>query len=68
LLKKAGRGPKPSSTPPVLATIHSLFSLQWSDPQNLLEIGQYATNAYQIFCHGEWRKKVGPQDKDIYKY
>ena len=30
-------------------------------------IGQYATDAYFMFCRGDWRK-VQPLDKDLLKY
>ena len=41
--------------------------LQWTTPMQLHGIGQYAADAYFMFCRGEWRK-VQPLDKDLLKY
>ena len=37
------------------------------DPRELHGVGQYAADAYHIFCRGEWRV-VKPLDKDLAKY
>lgn len=42
--------------------------LQWTTPQQLHGIGQYAADAYYIFCRNQWRKRQPPQDKDLLKY
>ena len=42
--------------------------VQWSDPRQLHGIGQYATDAYNIFCRNKWREMEAPQDKDLLKY
>ena len=41
--------------------------LQWADPKELHGVGQYAADAYNIFCRGDWRS-VSPTDKDLLKY
>lgn len=41
--------------------------LQWTDPKELHGVGQYAADAYNIFCRGDWRS-VSPTDKDLLKY
>lgn len=41
--------------------------LQWADPQELHAIGQYGSDAYAIFCRGNW-KSIVPKDKDLLKY
>lgn len=48
------------------ATSHIIHT-QWSDPRELHGIGQYAADAYWIFCRGAWRD-VHPADKDLKKY
>ena len=40
---------------------------QWKDPIELYGIGQYAADAYYIFCRGLWRE-VEPEDKDLKRY
>lgn len=40
---------------------------QWMDPKELHGVGQYAADAYNIFCRGDWRS-VSPTDKDLLKY
>ena len=45
----------------------SLLGVQWKDPLELHGIGQYAADAYFIFCRGDWRD-VKPADKDLLKY
>lgn len=40
---------------------------QWTDPLELHGIGQYAADAYFMFCRGCWRE-VHPADKDLLKY
>lgn len=30
-------------------------------------VGQYAADAYNIFCRGDWRS-VAPKDKDLLRY
>lgn len=41
--------------------------VQWTDPKELHGVGQYAADAYNIFCRGDWRS-VSPADKDLLKY
>ena len=41
--------------------------LQWVDPIQLHGIGQYASDAYFMFCRGLWQE-VSPSDKDLLKY
>lgn len=38
-----------------------------TDPRDLHGIGQYAADAYSIFCRGRWRD-VQPEDKDLRRY
>ncbi|KAL0041386.1 hypothetical protein WJX79_001597 [Trebouxia sp. C0005] len=40
---------------------------EWLDPIELHGIGQYASDAYFIFCRGNWRD-VDPSDKDLLRY
>ena len=40
---------------------------QWLSPLELHGIGQYAADAYFIFCRGNWRE-VEPKDKDLLRY
>lgn len=42
--------------------------LQWTDPRQLHGIGQYAYDAYTMFCRGKWREMSAPEDKDLLKY
>lgn len=37
------------------------------DPTVLFGVGQYASDAFKIFCLGEWQS-VTPEDKDLKKY
>lgn len=40
----------------------------WSkDPTILFGVGRYASDAYKIFCLGEWQS-VTPEDKDLKRY
>lgn len=39
----------------------------WTDPQELHGIGQYAADAYWMFCRGRWQQ-VDPADKDLRRY
>ena len=41
--------------------------LQWLDPIELHGIGQYASDAYFIFCRGNWQD-LQPSDKDLLRY
>ena len=43
------------------------YALQWLDPIELHGIGQYASDAYFMFCRGNWQD-VEPTDKDLLKY
>ena len=43
------------------------YVLQWLDPIELHGIGQYASDAYFMFCRGNWQD-VEPTDKDLLKY
>ena len=43
------------------------LAMQWTDPKELHGVGQYAADAYNIFCRGDWRS-VSPTDKDLLKY
>lgn len=40
---------------------------EWTDPAELYCLGTYASDAYRIFCRGEWRE-VDPEDKDLARY
>jgi len=40
---------------------------QWRDPKELFNLGQYASDAYFIFCRGMW-SDVYPEDKDLKRY
>ncbi|MEW5316422.1 MAG: hypothetical protein WDW38_007797 [Sanguina aurantia] len=40
---------------------------QWTCPKQLHGIGQYAADAYNIFCRGQWQGPA-PADKDLRKY
>lgn len=42
--------------------------LQWTEPQQLHGIGQYAADAYYIFCRGKWKERGPPTDKDLLGY
>lgn len=39
----------------------------WRDPRELHGVGQYAADAYHMFCRGQWRH-VRPEDKDLKRY
>ena len=39
----------------------------WKDPKELYGIGKYASDAYAIFCLGEW-ETTQPEDKDLKLY
>jgi len=41
--------------------------VQWLDPIELHGIGQYASDAYFMFCRGNWQD-VEPSDKDLLRY
>ena len=41
--------------------------VQWTSPLELHGIGQYAADAYFMFCRGDWRD-IHPADKDLLKY
>lgn len=41
--------------------------VQWTNPVELHGVGQYAADAYNIFCRGDWRS-VSPKDKDLLRY
>jgi len=43
------------------------WHLQWLDPIELHGIGQYASDAYFMFCRGNWQD-VDPSDKDLLRY
>lgn len=40
---------------------------EWLDPIELHGIGQYASDAYFMFCRGHWQD-VDPSDKDLLRY
>lgn len=40
---------------------------EWLDPIELHGIGQYASDAYFMFCRGNWQD-VDPSDKDLLRY
>ena len=42
--------------------------MQWKDPQQLHGIGQYAADAYNLFCRNKWQEMRAPQDKDLLLY
>ncbi|KAK9816537.1 hypothetical protein WJX72_001655 [[Myrmecia] bisecta] len=46
---------------------HEFLTKQWVNPMELHGIGQYAADAYYIFCRGEW-ESVQPTDKDLLRY
>ena len=39
----------------------------WCDPQELFGCGVYSSDAYFIFCRGQWRD-IEPDDKDLKRY
>ncbi|KAL3131721.1 hypothetical protein ABBQ38_007443 [Trebouxia sp. C0009 RCD-2024] len=43
------------------------LAIEWLDPIELHGIGQYASDAYFMFCRGNWQD-VQPTDKDLLKY
>ncbi|KAL3163173.1 hypothetical protein ABBQ32_009581 [Trebouxia sp. C0010 RCD-2024] len=43
------------------------LTIEWLDPIELHGIGQYASDAYFMFCRGNWQD-VQPTDKDLLKY
>jgi len=44
------------------------YTLQWTDPKELPGIGEYAADAYRMFCRNEWQEMRPPADKDLLKY
>ena len=44
-----------------------MCNVQWTSPLELHGIGQYAADAYYMFCRGDWRS-IHPADKDLAKY
>lgn len=40
---------------------------QWTDPRELHGMGQYAADAYFMFCRGQWQQ-LQPEDKDLKRY
>ena len=44
-----------------------MYFPQWTNPVELHGVGQYAADAYNIFCRGDWRS-VSPKDKDLLRY
>jgi len=39
----------------------------WREATELYGVGPYGSDAYRIFCRGEWRE-VEPEDKDLKRY
>lgn len=50
-----------------LAFNNNTNALQWTNPQELHGVGKYASDAYYMFCRGQWRE-VQPEDKDLRRY
>jgi methyl-CpG-binding domain protein 4 len=46
---------------------HEYLHSQWRHPTELHGIGKYASDAYFIFCRGDWAG-VAPEDKDLARY
>lgn len=46
------------------------LDLDWRNPQELYMCGRYASDAYFIFCRGQWRdmEEDPPRDKDLKRY
>ena len=42
--------------------------MQWTDPRQLHGMGQYAADAFNLFCRNKWRDMQAPQDKDLLQY
>lgn len=66
------RGPYDQAIQGYSIECHVLLSalclpVQWVDPVELHGVGQYAADAYYIFCRGDWRSVV-PKDKDLLRY
>ena len=40
----------------------------WRSVAELSGCGQYATDAYALFCTGDWRAMAPPDDKELIKY
>ena len=40
----------------------------WRSVAELAGCGQYATDAYALFCTGDWRAMAPPADKELIKY
>ena len=55
------------SAPYSLALCLDLLCMQWTSPLQLHGIGQYAADAYFMFCRGQWQQ-VTPADKDLRAY
>jgi methyl-CpG-binding domain protein 4 len=50
-----------------LSAEYGLSKASWRDPRELYGVGDYAAQAYWIFCRGRWRD-VQPADKDLRRY
>ena len=42
--------------------------MQWTDPRQLHGMGQYAADAFNLFCRNKWKEMKAPQDKDLLQY
>ena len=59
---------QPRSLPDAMRqALSSARGAQWTSPLQLHGIGQYAADAYFMFCRGQW-EQVDPADKDLRKY
>jgi hypothetical protein len=44
------------------------LSSDWRRVSELQGCGQYASDAYALFCSGDWRSLAPPEDKELIKY
>lgn len=65
LIEPLGLAPK--RAPMLIRFSREYVEKQWMDPVELHGVGQYAADAYNIFCRGDWRS-VAPKDKDLLRY
>ncbi|EIE24531.1 DNA glycosylase [Coccomyxa subellipsoidea C-169] len=65
LIEPLGLAPK--RAPMLIRFSKEYVEKQWTNPVELHGVGQYAADAYNIFCRGDWRS-VSPKDKDLLRY
>ncbi|GMH37837.1 hypothetical protein BSKO_05710 [Bryopsis sp. KO-2023] len=65
LIKALGLGSKRSET--VKRFSDEYLHEEWTNPIVLHGIGRYASDAYFIFCRGQWRDAT-PEDKELRRY